>query len=385
MSILKLHAKNLDVDRQKTPYSELSVGVAATATSSTVLNTTGFKTGYWLLFGEMNGESSEMVVLNSISGNVLSHDALQFAHDASTPVYCINYNQIKFYRLRANVESLVAAETMQVGGSKYTTTFYGEAQVGDEFATSFYNSETGAETQKSDWVNMNGYADNSRLGMMINAAALFKDKNNKVISDTSWYTWQAEAIGRLARKAQDKDEGYTLVGPIDITDITELTDYDGVKIALPDDFRTEKTIWVTYDGTNLVQAYPQNIQDGTPSDYYSKSSPRWAFDGDYIVVRPGGVQKARLRYYPSTASLQSDAEVPARPIRDFSYAIVNYMLMRAFSEAKDLDMATYYQKLWTEGVTEFENEVSKRQRDRSKQMVRPNPLFMLTRDGDSYI
>lgn len=382
MAILKLNISNLEVNRESSPYSELSSDIASGATSSILNNAAGFDDGYFILFGEPSGEQSELVAITSISTNTVTHPATKYAHNASTPVYCVAYNQIKIYRLRDTTESLIATIDMQFGSAKASTEFYGDAETGDKFASSFFNSEDSTETNKSEWVSMDGYAYNSKHGMAIRAAKLFQDKTHDVIILDDWFNWQHEAIGQLTRKAQDKDKGWMLVGPTVITDATEAEDNSNTTFPQPSDCRVIKQVEVNYGGDTYYQAYPEDVQD---ADACSQSAPVWSFNGDDIMVRPGKAQKIRIRFYPVISELSDNADIPSRPIADYDYVIVNYMLMRAFEFKMDEDMIGYFERRWEKGVAEMLDEIDKRQRDRPKKMIHPNPLLASTRDSGGYI
>src|SRR5690606_38342897 len=100
MAILRLSFSNPEVNRHSTPYSTLESAVSSSDTTSSLLNTAGFDDAYFMMLGEPNGEETELVSITSISGNEITHPALSFDHAASTPVYCVAYDQIKVYRKR---------------------------------------------------------------------------------------------------------------------------------------------------------------------------------------------------------------------------------------------------------------------------------------------
>lgn len=381
MAILKLTINNLAVDRTTTPFSELTSSIAAGATSATLFNAAGFNDDYFLLLGEPSGEQTEVVAITSISVNTVTIPATVFAHSASTPVYCIAYNQIKIYRRRSGVESNIATIAMQWGTNKATTEFYGDATTGDEFATSFYNSETEAETTKSEWVSMNGYAGNSKYGMALRAAKLFQDKTHKVIDLDDWFAWEHEAIAQLVRKAQDQDSGWGLSSPTVISDGTDSSDLDYTTFAEPATSRVMKQVEVNYTGDDYTTAQYADILD----ESCTQSQPYWSYSDDDIIVSPGQAANIRVRFYPIVTELSENSDTPARPVADYDYVVVNYMLMRAFEYDRNLDMMAYFKSRWGEGQAEMLDEIDKRQRDRPKIVMHPNPLLAHTRDSNSYI
>ena len=79
--------------------SELTADVAAAATSFPLANVQGFAQDDYFVVGRLGGESSEQLIVSSVSSpNVVSTAGSARAHTKFEPVTKLFGNQIKIYR-----------------------------------------------------------------------------------------------------------------------------------------------------------------------------------------------------------------------------------------------------------------------------------------------
>src|SRR3990167_11063195 len=99
----------------------LTAECAASATTCTVENSTGFLIDDLVRFGELGEERAEIVTLTSIPSIIsLGHTTgPSFLQRVDTPVYEMNYNQAEIYRstTKTGAYTLIATISLSVGGN----------------------------------------------------------------------------------------------------------------------------------------------------------------------------------------------------------------------------------------------------------------------------
>lgn len=185
----------------------LSASQDAADTVLAVKNNDRFAADDFVLIGEMGGEKSEIRTVASVNANKLAitTDALLFNHNADTPVYKLEYNQIRFYRrtseggtptLQTTVDIDVDNEeglTRWDDASALTTYWYQYA---------WYNSDTDAESELSDPVQATGYARKSVGAIIDGVVRRVRDTGYSVLSFDEYVDIMNEVGDDLITQAQ---------------------------------------------------------------------------------------------------------------------------------------------------------------------------------------
>jgi hypothetical protein len=135
-------------------YTYLTANYASGVTSVVVTSSLGFLAGDPILLGEFGSETSEIVQVTDITGNVLTIDATTMAHPESTKVTAIPYSMVKFYwTATATFSSGTELITSDVqADSKFTTYTDGNHSTGFGWFV-FYSSVVLTGTTQFDVTN----------------------------------------------------------------------------------------------------------------------------------------------------------------------------------------------------------------------------------------
>ena len=141
--------------------SYLSSAESAGTTSHTIKNNDRFATNQRVLIGEMGQEKSEVVTVSSVSGDTtIVTGATQFAHEADTPIYILQFDQVKFYRSATEdgSYSVIATVDLDVDNAKLTTSYDDTSGTSTNFyKIALYHSISAVESQLTDPIPAPGY------------------------------------------------------------------------------------------------------------------------------------------------------------------------------------------------------------------------------------
>lgn len=168
---MRLIAYNPSTDNLEKSY--LAQSYPAASSTLVTKNTNNFNNGDKLLLGEMGREKSEIVTINTVSGDKITITltaGTKFPHSADDPVYDLRYDQINFYRSTSGAGgsySLLASVPVDVDNADKCTYYNDNAGLSSYFyEISFYSNPTAIESSLSDQMAGEGYT-RAQIGRLI--------------------------------------------------------------------------------------------------------------------------------------------------------------------------------------------------------------------------
>lgn len=134
----------------------LTNSYASGVTSVEVLNNQKIANNDRLLIGEQGLAQSEIITAGSPNANGTTQPigATLFSHSANTPVFILQYDQVKFYRSTTGIDgtySLLATVNLDVTNDKLQTTYDDTTAIsGYYYKVSMFNSVSLVESAQSD-------------------------------------------------------------------------------------------------------------------------------------------------------------------------------------------------------------------------------------------
>lgn len=338
--------------------THLSADAAASATSSTVENNTGFATNDLVVFGKMGEENSEIVTLTSATGSTtLGHTGgLTFAHSARTIVSEIKYNQAEVYSSTSETGTYSLLATVSLAVDEAYTIYNDTTGTSSTwYKIRYKNSVATTYSDYSDAVQATGYLDDSLFSMTEEILEEYGDPDAKEVSRNRIKRILKSGVRNLLLKIialyPDYHRNYTTQA---LTSGTATYD-------LPTRFLGFFRVDVNYGGSTATDAYKvetfESEAEGEPDTTYSKYNPRVFFRGDTFGLRPtpdSSSGYAFLWYWDYPAVMDSDADVHGLPY-GARECLVSYALFRLFAD-KDVDKSAIYKKEYrdnTESLLEF--------------------------------
>lgn len=351
----------------------LSSGVVIDDTSLPVKNNDRFVVGGKILVGEMGGEHSEIRTVSAVNANktALTIDALDFDHDSDTPIYKLDFDQVRFYR-RA---SIAAAPTLQAtvdidvdNVDKLTRWDDTTATTAYFYQTAFYNSVDTEESELSDPIQATGYQRKTIGSIVDGVVRRVRDVGYSVLGFEDYLDIANEVGDDLITQAQ---RPYVFLKRTIKLSLTASRSYIDILAVVPDFWKFD---YVEVDqnttGTdhNYKEITPLSKERWDQKYNVSNSSARdgvndVAFDDEtkYLYVSPTP-QNARtdaiiLHYYKLVTELRTAGDVIETP----TPTIYRYKLMAEFYSAKaeiDRQWITLAEKY----ENKYGNEVVKMQR-----------------------
>lgn len=235
----KIWIQNPDISAEEQTY--LTASVAASASSISVADYSGFSDDDYLVLGPYGKEKAEIVLVDDAaidaSISLDSGDEPAYAHPSNTRVSRIAYNQLKIWS--ATTEAACLAKTT---ASAVLVTL--DLQVDDEYTPyddtagdsdtwykfAFYNVAGTAYSDFSDVVQATGYKVNSRGRLKSIVRSLFGDKHEKWVNDTDmdnfFYQVETEVFDFRKKWSFNQTEGtFSLTAGVHKYDLaTQLSD-----------------------------------------------------------------------------------------------------------------------------------------------------------------
>ena len=146
--ILKSHVELID-DAQITYLTAATVG--GTTSTLTVISNKEFDENQVILIGEFGDEGAEIVkthATTAMSGDtdIILTTAVEFSHPIDTPVYLVDYNQIKFAHSSTATGTKTVLGTEDVEADATQTTHRDETKDSGFYFTKYFNSITATFT-----------------------------------------------------------------------------------------------------------------------------------------------------------------------------------------------------------------------------------------------
>lgn len=176
----------------------LTTPISAGVTSLTVQNNQNFTGSVRVIVGDMGTETAEILTVSGITGanTIALSSGTSFAHSVDTPIYILQFDQVKFYRATslAGTYSVVATVALDVDNDERKT-YYDDTTglTSYYYKISFYHSVSAVESTLSDPVKGSGYA-NNQVGKIIDDMFLeFGEKvENGLLNRSEILAWMTE-------------------------------------------------------------------------------------------------------------------------------------------------------------------------------------------------
>lgn len=255
----------------------LSNNYVSGTTTFTVINTDGFATDQYVLFGELGSETSEILKLSGTtpaSQVITASTSSKFAHPESTRVTIIPYNKVKFYWTSSAVFSTsTLLDTIDIQPDDLYTKYEDTTHSTGYGWFIFYNSAATTASSNSNAIPYGGFAENSAKKLIDSFFSSLNNKEMTLVNRDDAMRYLSEAVARARNHLNLVNSEYN----VEATTITtssgaaeyDLPDYFGdlISIANPQGISVDHIdIWdISYWGANannLVKYYLRNKKIG---------------------------------------------------------------------------------------------------------------------------
>ena len=280
-----MRIRALNPNLVNSPKTLIATAVAATGTSITVKNTNGFASNDWVQVGETGAEKTEIVQATTVtSPDTFTVSALKYAHGVDTPIYCLIYNQARFYRSTDGGTTYTVLATTNITPDSATTIYNDLTSLATYYYKScFYNSTTGLESIYSQPIIATGYTTYSLKKLEDQVLVLYPDKEERLLKREDLRNWLNARYLDIQSDLRELDQGYFLKdnesSPASLT--INVAKYD-----LPSDFYALKRCEVSYNGSTYYTAIPYNLRRWETATIFEKTAPVYDFIGNQIWFRP---------------------------------------------------------------------------------------------------
>lgn len=226
-----------DIEGNLTSY--LTAEVAATGTSLTFADNSGFANADYIILGDIGGETTEIVKINAAVtyGTAITSTACTFAHGYGTKVTLIRYNQVAIY---GSTTATDAAPTI-IGTAKNLDVAHGFNVFKDTtsptwayYYARFYNEGATTYSSYSDSVASTGLTPKSRGEIKKEFLSIYNEQIDDLITED----WLDRAINRWQRELSKRRKYWSVLKDVSIQDLQEDTQaYD-----LPTDIQDADSI-----------------------------------------------------------------------------------------------------------------------------------------------
>lgn len=177
----------------------LTLPISAGATVLTVKNNHKFAANNRILLGDMGTETAEILTVDSVTGTdtITLSGATGFAHAIDTPVFIMQFDQVKFYRSTSGIDgsySVIATVNFDVDNDEKKT-YYDDVNglTSYFYKISFYHSIALAESDLTDAVKGSGYGQ-KQVGRIVDDMFIeFGEKiENSTLTRQEIFAWMNE-------------------------------------------------------------------------------------------------------------------------------------------------------------------------------------------------
>jgi hypothetical protein len=204
------------------PTTYLTEEVAATGTSQTFADNSGFTNGDYIMLDEIGGETTEIVKINGAItyGTAVTTTACTFAHGRNTKVTLIRYNQVAIYGSTSASDAapiiIGVAVNLDVAHGfnvmKASTTY-------DYYYAKYYNVGATTYSTLSDSVASTGLPSYARGELKKEFLSIYNEQIDDLITDD----WLNRAINRWQREISKRRKYWSILKAVQITDLQEDT------------------------------------------------------------------------------------------------------------------------------------------------------------------
>lgn len=341
------------------PYSFLVDNHAGGVNTLTLVNTDGMVVGDMLLVGLFGNGTAEIFRIGSINESAQTITLLDrsgaststtFAHEESTRVSIIPYDQIRFYwtALLGTIadETPTFASTTPLTSwqdiipSDWFTTYNDEGHSTGFGWFVFRNSVTATESQNSNAVPYAGFAANSVQQIFSDFTSLLNNKELKLVTNDDMFSWLNEGIAIMKNKLNLSNPEYTVSTEQSLAIVVSTSEYQ-----LPSDF--SDLVQIT-DGESNPMAIPMITIANAMS--YNGDTTKYYIRGRYIGFVPTPSATATYKYrYRSKGSRVTDLDDLIDVPDSGFYILKDWMMWRASLKFQNPNAATYY-KSFADGL-----------------------------------
>lgn len=203
MALIRVRNESL-IDKREFTY--LTAASAAAATSLSVIDNNAFANGDYFILGKIGQEATEIKAVNAsvTAGTALTTTALTYAHAINTPIYRVDYNQLRIaHSTSTSTADIDAANvaTIDIQPDDYYTRYNDGSYTTGYFFVRFYNSTTGGFSDYSAAIPVGGHASKSLWEI---ARRVYRElgllKNNDMDESIIKFS---EVVGAINDKARD--------------------------------------------------------------------------------------------------------------------------------------------------------------------------------------
>jgi len=216
---------------EEAPYSSLSAGSAAGASTLSVYSISSFAINKPLLIGEFGQEGSEIIKTHTDTAptgtTVTLVTTLTKSHPKDTKVYVLPYDQVQIYHASTTTGSKTLLSTIDVDEESTETDYTDTAQSSGYYFTRFYNSITTDFSDYSDPIPYGGF-DTNTVGHIIEAAM---QETKKEFNETLTFQMLLNEINSCLRYVRGKLKRWSNVQEFDY--VVDQMDRGEYKFTLP--------------------------------------------------------------------------------------------------------------------------------------------------------
>lgn len=330
----------------------LTSDVSADATSSTVKSYVGFSSSDYVLFGNFGEESSEIVLLTSVTADTtLGHTTGPiFAHSKDTPVSEIRWNQIEIQYSTSENGTFSTLATVSISADKPITSYDdANAPTSRWYKWRYKNSNAGTYSDLSDAIQATGWPSNSLGGMIEDILEEVGDSEAKVFSRQQIRSYLRDGVRMLVNSI------LKLHSDCLVSYTTQSLTADTDTYSNPSDFLRYRKVEISFDGSSTYhRARFESETEYLPSTNYQTSDPIVFIRGTSFGIRPtpsssSGV--AKLWYEARPTEMYSNNDTHGLPL-GAATPLKLYAISRAWNRKGNRERASDY---WKDYVSERNN------------------------------
>lgn len=373
-----MRIRAINPDLSKAPKTFLSTAIAASAATATVRNTSAFANNDYVQFGEPGEERTEIISVTSITApnTFATMGAAKFAHGVDTPIYKLVYNKIRFYRSTDGGSTYSLLTTVDIQPDQRDTTYDDVTAASTYYyKTSYYNSTSAIESQKSQPLIATGYTTYSLKKLEDRVMVLYPDREGRYIQRNDIKDWINERYLTIQTDVNQLNKGYFSKSTNDSPSSFTASTYS---YALPSDFVSLIKLEVSYDGTTYHRAYPMDERYDNPDMVFSKDQPIYDFLDSNLIFKPtpdssNGKYKIWYYYWDELEQLTDEINAAVRPFKDV--LVLHALAMACYSGGKE-DRGDRFMKRADDLQSRLINRMKLRQQDETEKVVISDTSFL---------
>lgn len=341
------------------PYSFLVDNHDAGVNTLTLVNVDGFTVNDMVLVGLFGNGTAEIFQIGAIDTSAQSITLIDrsdastvtsFAHEESTRVSVIPYDQVRFYWTA--LLGTIADETptfdsntpltgwTDIVPSDWFTSYNDEAHSTGFGWFVFRNSATTNESQNSNAVPYAGFAENSVQRIFEDFMSLLNNKELKLVTNGDMFSWLNEGVSIIRNKLNLSNPEYTVSTEQSLAIVSGTSEYQ-----LASDFGD--LVQIT-DGESNPLAIPMITIAAAMA--YTGDTVKYYIRGRYIGFVPAPTASATYKYrYRAKSTRVTDLDDLIDIPDNGFYILKDWMMWRASLKFQNPNAATYY-KTFTDGL-----------------------------------